>query len=103
VAGLFGGSIDFGGGPLKNDDTTRDVFLAGFEPDGTHRFSLSLAVESPDDAVAAPRLAVLPSGDVVLAGAFAGAMDTGDQVITSAASSSDIYVVRLTGAALALP
>ena len=39
VAGYFGGSVDFGGGPLESNGPMQDVFVVGLDAQGEHRWS----------------------------------------------------------------
>lgn len=65
LAGYLGGSVDFGGGPLAGGGGG-GIFIASFDPDGTHRWSKGFGEESVSEAVTA--LAVDAAGNTYLAG-----------------------------------
>ena len=75
VGGLAYGALDFGGGPLGG------FYLAKLSPQGTHVWSKGFRASSPSGA---PRLAVDPDGNVVIAGSFSGTADFGGGGLTSA-------------------
>jgi hypothetical protein len=89
LAGQFKGTIDFGGGPLLSKDY--DVFVAKFDASGTYAWSSRFG--DIDDQGAAD-VAVDPSGNVILVGAFSGSINLGGSTFTSA-GSSDIFVAKL--------
>jgi len=84
VAGLFAGSIDFGGAPMTA--AGYDVFLAKLSPQGdhvwSHRFLGSV-----------PRVAVDKDGNVSLAGSFSNATNLGGADLTSV-HDADIFVAK---------
>jgi 8-oxo-dGTP pyrophosphatase MutT (NUDIX family) len=98
VAGLFKSALDFGGGPLENDDLTSDVFLAAFDREGTLVASVPLPIDGDDDSRYRPRIAVSPLGGVVVAGAFRGTLRFGDA--SWVADDADAFVLLLDGPGL---
>lgn len=105
VAGMFNGEIDFGGGPLVNDDYASDIFVAGFELDGTHRYSLSLPIRrleavSEFKRERRPVVAVAPNGDLLVAGRFFGEIDLGDERWVATSGGGDAFIVLLRAADL---
>lgn len=90
VSGNFEASVDFGGGALTSEGGT-DVFVLELDNNGnhvqSHRFGDALDQEGNN-------LAAAPGGGVVIAGSFAGTIDFGRQVLSSA-GASDAYVARL--------
>ena len=73
VTGTFGGTVDFGGGPLASAGAS-DGFLAKFDADGAHLWSRSFG-DAENDGVWG--VAVDPTGDVVVTGFFGGTVDFG--------------------------
>jgi hypothetical protein len=73
VAGVFAGTVDFGGGALQSAGST-DAFVVKLSATGEHRWSARFGGpgEDPDATVA-----VAPDGDVVLAGACQDGIDLG--------------------------
>ncbi|NIO27869.1 MAG: T9SS type A sorting domain-containing protein [Candidatus Latescibacteria bacterium] len=89
VTGYFSGTVDFGGGPLTSAGSS-DIFVAKFDPCGTHiwshrfgdadgQFALSCTVDS--------------MGNIVVTGEFWGTVDFGGEPLTSA-GAKDIYVAK---------
>ena len=80
VTGGFRGSVDFGGGPLTTSSITEyDVFLAKFDPEGTHLWSKRLGSTSHDEGFG---VAVDGEGNVVVSG-NGGAIDFGGGLLTN--------------------
>lgn len=90
VAGSFWGSADFGGGVLQNAGLS-DVFLLALDPDGNHLWSQRFGDADIQTAHSITRTA---DGDILLCGAFGGAIDLGGGAITSA-GKQDVFVTRL--------
>jgi hypothetical protein len=90
VAGSFEGTIDLGGGPLVSAGQ-RDVFVAKLDSAGEHLYSRSFGDGLDQRALA---VAVDRSGDVFVAGAFAGTMDLGGSTLTSA-GGDDAFLIAL--------
>jgi hypothetical protein len=100
ITGFFTGEVDFGGGPLVNADAAPDVFVAGFDAAGNHRFSLAIAMDTADPATR-PQIAVTRQGKLVLAGSFRGTLALGGETLS--ANGADAYLLFLDGPALAGP
>jgi hypothetical protein len=94
VAGTFEGAIDFGGGELKSAGAT-DVFVAKLGPSGEHIWSARFGDAEAQYSV---NLAVDAEGSLILAGAFQGSIDFGGGALTSAAGTSNAFVVKLDAA-----
>jgi hypothetical protein len=90
IAGQFDGSLDFGGGPLTTTGDT-DVFAVKLDPMGSHLWSRSYGDAQKQTSAG---VAVGPSGDLFLAGTFAGRIDFGGGPLESA-GGTDIFVARL--------
>jgi PKD repeat protein len=80
VTGSFEGTADFGGGPLTSAGQG-DVFLAKYSPAGTHLWSRRFGGTFADEGKG---LALDASGNVVLTGAFYGAVDFGGGLLAGA-------------------
>jgi hypothetical protein len=93
LGGKFEDSIDFGGGPLTASPGLPSSFLVQLNPSGKHLWSQSFAGV---DAVV-NGLAIGPKGAIAVAGSFAGTIDLGDGVLTSA-GSNDAFVALLDSA-----
>lgn len=90
LAGTFySSSIDFGGGPLFNLGGA-DVFLTQLDSTGQHVWSRRYGTAT---AQTANDLAVDVSGNIILAGTFAGSVDLGGGTLTSA-GGSDFYLAK---------
>ncbi len=89
ASGHFSGSVDFGGGALTSNGSD-DIFVAKFSSEGTHLWSDSFgdSQEQYSFGVAADN-----SGDVIITGLFAGSVDFGSGVLTSA-GLYDIYIAK---------
>jgi hypothetical protein len=89
IAGGFSGAVDFGGGALTSAGAS-DAYLAKLGPGGNYIW----AKRAGDAAYqAAQALAVDVSGNAVLAGYFAGAIDFGGAALTSA-GNEDAFVAK---------
>ncbi|MBD3336737.1 MAG: hypothetical protein GF355_14590, partial [Candidatus Eisenbacteria bacterium] len=80
IAGGFGDTIDFGGGPIFNHGG-RDGFVASYNPSGVNIWSRGLGGDGND---AVRSVAVDPAGNVVIAGEFEGTVDFGGGGLVSA-------------------
>ncbi|MBI4701343.1 MAG: SBBP repeat-containing protein [Deltaproteobacteria bacterium] len=89
VAGMFTGTVNFGGGMLTSAGSY-DGFVAKLGPDGTHLWSKRFGDASDQRAYAT---ATDASGNVVLAGYFHGSIDLGGGKLTSA-GGEDIFVAK---------
>lgn len=89
VTGAFEGTADFGGGPLVSAGNT-DIFVAKYSSGGTHLWSKRFGGTDYERAWA---VAADGSGNVLLAGDFAGMADLGGGPLTSA-GSDDVFVAR---------
>jgi hypothetical protein len=89
VTGFFGGTVDFGGGPLASAGES-DIFLAKFDGTGNHLWSQRFGAEGYDVGRA---LAVNALGDVFATGSFWAAVNFGGSPITSA-GNDDIFLAK---------
>jgi hypothetical protein len=89
VAGFFAGAVDFGGGALTSAGR-EDVYVAKFDPDGTHLWSKSFNDDNAQYAAAARTDA---SGNVIIAGYYAGAVDFGGGTLTGA-DDTNVFVAK---------
>ncbi len=94
VMGDFYGSVDFGGGALTSAGV-EDVFVARFDANGNHLWSLSFG--DADDQYAAG-VAVDASGNVIMIGTFYGTMDFGGGPLTSVGGSYDVFLAKFDAA-----
>ena len=76
ISGGFTGELDFGGGIVENEKSYNDIFLAGFDPTGTHRWSTSFGSSSNVGQQSAD-LAISPQGVLMLTGSFRETVDFG--------------------------
>jgi hypothetical protein len=93
LAGAFSGTVNFGGGSLTSAGNY-DLFVAKFSPTGAHLWSRRVGGTGSESAEG---VAVDPSGNVVVAGAFQGTVDFGGGAVTSA-GDSDLFVAKYAGA-----
>ncbi len=82
IAGSLAGSIDVGGGVLVKDCCGYDLFVAGFDAEGKHRFSLTSGSEGGVDLYS-PALAALSDGGVVVSANFSGSISFGGLGVTA--------------------
>lgn len=80
IMGVFGGTVDFGGG-LLTSATSYDLFMAKYKPDGTHLWSKRY---TGTDYQYFSCVKVDASGDVYVSGVIQGSTDLGGGVLTSA-------------------
>jgi len=92
VVGDFGGTVDFGGGPLTSLGDW-DMFVVKFGPTGNHLWSKRFGDASVHEYQEGYRAAVDETGNVIVTGGFEGAVDFGGGPLTSA-GSVDIFVVK---------
>jgi hypothetical protein len=90
VTGDFQGNIDFGGGSMTSAGAD-DVFVAKFDPNGTHlwskRYGTAVAQESS-------HITVDELGNVLVTGEFQGNIDFGGGPLTSA-GADDVFLAKL--------
>lgn len=90
ITGFFyGGNVDFGGGSLVNAGGS-DIFVAKFDPSGTHLWSDNFG-DSDDQS--ASDVAIDGTGNVVVTGSFDGTVNFGGTVLTSA-GGKDVFLVK---------
>jgi len=90
LTGVFETNIDLGGGPLISSGD-RDLFVARFTSAGEHLWSRRFGDAGIQQHIG---VAVDARGDVVLYGAFEGALDFGGGPLV-AAGGVDVFVVKL--------
>lgn len=90
VGGSFGGSVDFGGGPVTAAAGHSSAFLTRLDASGKHLWTQTFA---SDDAVL-NGIAVGDSGLIAVAGSFAGTINLGDGVITTA-GADDAFAAKV--------
>lgn len=89
AAGYFNDTVDFGGGPLVSNGQD-DAFVAKYDTDGNHQWSLSFG-DVLDDS---PRgIATDAAGNVFITGYFEGTVDLGGGPLVSA-GDRDIFVAK---------
>lgn len=89
VGGAFGGTVDFGNGPLTSAGST-DMFLLKLGSGGVTLWSKRFG-DAASQSVAA--VTVDPAGNVLIAGGFLGVVDFGSSILTSA-GSNDVFVAK---------
>jgi hypothetical protein len=92
IGGKFGGTVDFGGGPLTTAGGT-DAFIAKFNSAGTIQWSKKFgdATNQQVDALASS------NGDIYAAGSFFGGINLGGSLLTSV-GLNDIFLARFNSA-----
>jgi hypothetical protein len=93
VTGYFGGTASFDGISLPSEGQT-DAFVAKLDADGNWLWAIGAGGSSQDQGI---DLALDPSGNVFIAGTFAGNASFGPTSITSQ-GSSDVFVAKLDSA-----
>ena len=93
LAGSFQGTVDFGGGPLTSAGGS-DIFVAKYTSAGDYIWAGRFGGAGDDLAYG---LAVDPSGNAVVTGAFQGTADFGGGALTSA-GDFDVFVARYAAA-----
>jgi cysteine-rich repeat protein len=90
LTGYFGGTVDFGAGPLASAGST-DIFAVKLDPQGQHLWSRRLGGTSDDFGHG---ITVDSAGNVLLTGYFAGTVDFGSGPLSSA-GGYDVFAVKL--------
>jgi hypothetical protein len=90
LTGSFGGSLDFGGGPLVSMDPA-DIFVAKIESGANHLWSKRFGDTSAQNSYA---IAADSTNNVLLSGSFEGSVDFGGGPLASA-GKSDVFIARL--------
>lgn len=93
ITGSLSGSADFGGGTLTSAGGT-DIFVASFDAQGAFRWARRFGDAAAQTGV---DVALDAAGNVYVTGDFAGAVDFGGGVLTSA-GGTDAFVVKLDSA-----
>jgi hypothetical protein len=96
VTGYFGGTVDFGGGPLTSAGGV-DLFIAKLDPNGAHLWSKTFG--DANDQIGRC-VTTDGSGDVLVTGNFLGEVDFGGGSLQSKGGSAagDIFLVKLRSA-----
>lgn len=92
VAGTFGGTVDFGGGPV--DGGASSTFVVQLDPSGDHRWShvFKGGLQDPEGVAADT------NGNVLVVGSFLGSTDFGAGAVSAQPGGSDVFVVSLSAA-----
>ncbi len=93
LTGYFSGSLDLGGGPLTSAGG-RDIFLAKLDTAGNHLWSKRFGDTSDQTGTS---VAADGAGSVFLTGYFAGSVDFGGGLLTSA-GFNDIFLAKFDAA-----
>jgi hypothetical protein len=93
VAGFFGDTADFGGGPLTSAGG-QDIFIAKYDAAGAHQWSERFGSIGNDIAYS---IATDASGNVFVTGYFGGTVDFGGGNLMSA-GALDIYLAKYNAA-----
>lgn len=105
VAGDFStGTLDFGGGHTITGAATDNAFVASFKPDGTHRWSRTLAgsaavAPATGSFDAGQAIAIDSAGNVTVVGGWMGTTDFGAGMVTSTNAANyefDAFVASYT-------
>ena len=89
MTGYFGGTVDFGGGPLTTAGSI-DIFVARFDASGSHLWSRRAGALNADSGQG---IAFDASGAVSVTGLFRGTVDFGGGPLV-APGNNDIFVAR---------
>lgn len=90
VAGVMGGIVDFGGGPLTSAGH-QDVFVARFDPNGGHLWSQRFGDSEGQSAIST---ATDVSGNVFVTGSFHGTVNFGGGPLTTTGTGADVFLVK---------
>ena len=93
VAGFFGGTVDFGGGALASNSSSRDIFVARYDSGGAHQWSQGFGGTGTDYGRA---VVVDGAGDIVLTGSFEGVANFGGGNLISA-GGDDFFLAKFDG------
>jgi hypothetical protein len=93
AAGVFSGSIDFGGG-MRTSLGFRDAFVISFDALGNHLWDRTYGSAQEDGADA---VAVSTGGDLAVIGRFSGSVDFGGGLRVPTGAGGNGYVLRLNG------
>jgi hypothetical protein len=93
VTGVFFDSASIGGAVLTSPNRDPDMYVAKFSPTGAHLWSENFWNTGADTGRA---IAVNSSGDVLVAGSFAGSINFGTGP-KSSTGADDIFVAKLDG------
>ncbi len=91
MVGFFEGTVDFGGGVLSSSGGT-DIFLAIFDPSGSHVFSAAFG-DAADQA--ARGVLVNQTGRIIVTGGFFGTVNFGGGNLTSL-GGEDAFIATFT-------
>lgn len=91
LTGNFGGTLDFGGGPLTSVGG-QDIYLVKLDASGNHVWSQRFG--SSNDQLA-PGLVVDSAGNIILAGGFYNSINFGGGTLTSTGGERDVFVAKL--------
>jgi RNA polymerase sigma factor (sigma-70 family) len=97
VAGVFEGTVDFGGGPLAATQDNlgyADIFIAKWDPSGGHLWSKRFGESKSQTA---RRIVTDSMGNVLVTGNFANQVDFGGGLLASA-GQDDVFLVKLSPA-----
>ena len=93
ITGTFAGTMNFGGGPLTST-SSRDIFLAKFDPTGAHVWSQRFGAGGDD---AGNAVNVDNAGNIIITGSFKGPISFGGASLAGQ-GGNDIYVAKFNGA-----
>ncbi len=91
VVGDFAGTINYGGSNLTSNGNN-DIFVAKFNSDGQHQWSISFGSSQSDSIT---NVTTDANNDVLIAGNFYGTISIGGTNLSAA--SQDIFVAKLSG------
>lgn len=94
VIGMFGGSPDFGGGPLVGVASSYNIFVAGFSAVGAHTWSKACGGDGENSVGG---ITTDPTGGFAVTGSYYGNSDFGCGAST-AVQEMDVFVAKLDGA-----
>jgi hypothetical protein len=100
VVGYFGGTADFGGGPVTGQ-RGYNIFVAKYAADGTYQWAKTFGSSSGGSNIAYG-VAVDSGGNVAITGTFQNTVDFGGGPITAAGLYRGIFVVKLSASGVHL-